>query len=222
MNWSSEKFTNVNLSQRLAFLIKEDGRNQKVIAAEAGISEGALSNYLKGRVPGLKEVCGLAKALKMSPAQLMGWDAIRDEERSVLHVADALAEQFGGTEPERERLFNEYAALLFDLKSVGRDLFRLLDALESKTKALSSRLSSSSADREGKVIVRGAGGAINYVQASKAAAALAAGEEQGEREHQESQRKSEAGAPSEHKVSPSASGATESKATRVARGRVPK
>lgn len=61
VNMASEKFTSVKFSERLTELIEHSGCTQREIAQGCGLSEGALVNYKRGRIPKAGELHNMAK-----------------------------------------------------------------------------------------------------------------------------------------------------------------
>lgn len=63
----------VKFNERLAELIKQQGLTQKELAKQAGITEAAVSHYIKGdRVPRASVLLKIANVLKTTPDDLMG------------------------------------------------------------------------------------------------------------------------------------------------------
>lgn len=63
------------LNERLAELIEQHGYTQKELAQKAGVTEAAMSHYLKGdRVPRASVLMRLAETLGVTTDYLMGGD----------------------------------------------------------------------------------------------------------------------------------------------------
>ncbi|MCI6438762.1 helix-turn-helix transcriptional regulator [Fibrobacter sp.] len=66
---------------RLQRLLSNSGMTQKELAAQAGVTEAAVSHYIKGdRVPRSSVVLKLAETLDVSVDELMGPDKVPDFE----------------------------------------------------------------------------------------------------------------------------------------------
>lgn len=66
---------------RLQRLLSNLGMTQKELAAQTGVTEAAVSHYIKGdRIPRSSVVLKLADALKVSVDELMGPDKVPDFE----------------------------------------------------------------------------------------------------------------------------------------------
>ena len=70
-----KKYTNVNFSMRFCELLEKCGLTQKELAAKLGMSEGAIVNYKKDRVPKAEELRALAAYFEVSMEWLLtGFD----------------------------------------------------------------------------------------------------------------------------------------------------
>ena len=74
MKTSTTHFKNEKFTARFEKLVAETGETQKQIARAAGLSEGAITNYLNGRAPRWPEALKLARAFGVTPAYLLGWE----------------------------------------------------------------------------------------------------------------------------------------------------
>lgn len=79
---------NVAFSARLSELLNRESRSQKVICGEAGITEGALVNYKKGRIPKAPALLGLARVLGVTMEYLLTGEGPRNIHKSEMSNAD--------------------------------------------------------------------------------------------------------------------------------------
>lgn len=75
----------------LAVAIKDSGLSKRAFAERAGISHGALNNYLLGRPPKLEEATKLATFLGKTLDELLTGDATPPGEAAAVWKARALA-----------------------------------------------------------------------------------------------------------------------------------
>ena len=113
----------MKLSERLQNWLKHPGNTQTSLAAGTGISQGAINNYIKGRIPKPDELCKLADFFNCSTDELLGRDCRKYPEHQphVMVAQDA---------PRKERA----RKLLNQIDELSRQLAELLDADEMKTK----------------------------------------------------------------------------------------
>ena len=77
--------------ERLAALLKERGWTQQMLAQKAGVTEAAVSHYIKGdRVPRACVLARIAEALDTTSDYLISGTA-RDDENEVEHAARLIA-----------------------------------------------------------------------------------------------------------------------------------
>ena len=136
MNQSTDKFTNVNFGDRLSLLIADSGVDQKTIAASSGVSEGALTNYKKGRLPGSEELLKLARYFETTTDFLLGWEGKSREISTATSVAEFFALKSGGSEEEQQKCFNEFTILLSETHRLGREFFARLTELEQRANSI--------------------------------------------------------------------------------------
>lgn len=130
----------MNLSERLKLLLADSGKDQKEIACALGVSEGALSNYLKGRVPDLEVLRRMRDYFGMSVDVLLGWGEAKESVGTIITQAAALfASGLGRDEAEQQEVFNEYVILLSDVRLHAKSLVEKLDDLEAKTRFFAQR-----------------------------------------------------------------------------------
>lgn len=132
----------MSFASRLKLLVADSGKTQKEIAAEADLSEGALVNYLAGRFPKVEELQKLALYFKVTPDYLLGWDDAKHKVNTLTRVAAAFAEEFGGTEAEQQKHFEEFLLLIQGIRRTSEDLSRLMDQFEAKTRFIAMRANS--------------------------------------------------------------------------------
>ena len=100
-----------DIGKRISALLSYRGMTQRQLAEKAGVTEAAISRYIKGdRVPRAVTIAALANALDVAPSELLGEGACGEEDldyavRLVARNASSL------TEAQKMEIFSALAKL---------------------------------------------------------------------------------------------------------------
>ncbi len=99
------------ISERITVLMNEHSLNQSQLAKKAGITEAAISNYLKGvRTPNSEVLLRIANALNATTDYLLGNTNINDNNDELKYIQRNLSK----LDPERIKKAENLLKTVFD------------------------------------------------------------------------------------------------------------